>query len=185
MKNCTDDRTCLNESLIEELTQALAALLWQHDNNDGTLCGMALQDARAALAKAQAQPEPLGSTVNPQDRTFKCMYCGGVMSWEDMENGWDLYYCQGETCRHQHTVAREYWTWYVNVYSISQGYGGPEEGGWWYNVGEPVTSVRCDTHTEAETMADILRKKYLNTGKSRSTLGGDDTPYPTERPHYE
>ena len=35
-----------------ELLEALAALLWQHDNNGGILCGMALQDARAAIARA-------------------------------------------------------------------------------------------------------------------------------------
>jgi hypothetical protein len=35
-----------------DLLAALNALLWQHDNNGGQLCGMALQDARAALAKA-------------------------------------------------------------------------------------------------------------------------------------
>jgi len=35
-----------------ELLEALAALLWQHDHNGGVLCGMALQDARAAVARA-------------------------------------------------------------------------------------------------------------------------------------
>ena len=35
-----------------DLLEALKALLWQHDNNGGQLCGMALQDARAAVAKA-------------------------------------------------------------------------------------------------------------------------------------
>jgi adenine-specific DNA methylase len=32
-----------------EMLQALEALLWQWDNNDKQLCGMALQDARAAV----------------------------------------------------------------------------------------------------------------------------------------
>ena len=36
-----------------ELLEALEHLLWQHDNNKGVLCGMALQDARAAIAKAK------------------------------------------------------------------------------------------------------------------------------------
>ena len=31
--------------------------------------------------------------------------------------------------------------WYVNVYSMTRHYGGPEEGGWWYNAGEPLASV--------------------------------------------
>lgn len=35
-----------------ELLDALKALIWQHDNNNGILCGMALQDARAAIRNA-------------------------------------------------------------------------------------------------------------------------------------
>lgn len=34
------------------LLAALEALVWQYDNNNGQLCGMALQDARAAIAQA-------------------------------------------------------------------------------------------------------------------------------------
>ena len=30
---------------------------------------------------------------------------------------------------------------FVNVYSVTRHYGGPEEGGWWYNQGEPIASV--------------------------------------------
>tara|TARA_R110002020_G_scaffold215083_1_gene422209 strand:+ start:3012 stop:3404 length:393 start_codon:yes stop_codon:yes gene_type:complete len=30
---------------------------------------------------------------------------------------------------------------YVNAYSVTRHYGGPEEGGWWYNRGYPLASV--------------------------------------------
>lgn len=30
---------------------------------------------------------------------------------------------------------------YLNVYAVTRHYGGPEEGGWWYNVGTPLASV--------------------------------------------
>lgn len=30
---------------------------------------------------------------------------------------------------------------YLNTYETYQAYGGPEEGGWWYQCGEPVQSV--------------------------------------------
>jgi hypothetical protein len=30
---------------------------------------------------------------------------------------------------------------YVNAYSITRHYGGPQEGGWWYNHGEPIASI--------------------------------------------
>ena len=30
---------------------------------------------------------------------------------------------------------------YVNLYAVTRHYGGPEEGGWWYDAGEPVKST--------------------------------------------
>ena len=30
---------------------------------------------------------------------------------------------------------------YVNVYKVEHLYGGPEEGGWYYNAGTPIASV--------------------------------------------
>lgn len=30
---------------------------------------------------------------------------------------------------------------YLNVYAVTRHYGGPEEGGWWYNAGQPLASV--------------------------------------------
>ena len=42
---------------------------------------------------------------------------------------------------------------YVNVYRIARCYGGPEEGGWYYDVGEPVASIPVGlTNSERETL---------------------------------
>lgn len=30
---------------------------------------------------------------------------------------------------------------YVNAYSVTRHYGGPEEGGWYFNAGEPLASI--------------------------------------------
>ncbi len=30
---------------------------------------------------------------------------------------------------------------YVNAYEVTRHYGGPEEGGWWYNHQEPIASI--------------------------------------------
>jgi len=30
---------------------------------------------------------------------------------------------------------------YVNAYSVTRHYGGPEEGGWWFNANEPLASI--------------------------------------------
>lgn len=51
-------------------------------------------------------------------------------------------------------------TVYMNAYHVDRAYGGPEEGGWWYNRGEPLASIPipakaipaddCDTDTSEE-----------------------------------
>jgi hypothetical protein len=37
---------------------------------------------------------------------------------------------------------------FVNVYLVSRVYGGPEEGGWWYDSGEPLASVPVPANRE-------------------------------------
>ena len=48
---------------------------------------------------------------------------------------------------------------YVNEYETNLGYGGPEEGGWWYSVGKFVTN-----HGEFDTVEEA--------GKAVQALGG-------------
>lgn len=93
---------------------------------------------------------------------------------------------------------------FLNVYVTNQAYGGPEEGGWYYNVGE---FVRCagtffnEEHARAER--DALqahidktendprgpyadRNSVLCEGEARvhiERFPGED--YPQSRPHYE
>lgn len=54
--------------------------------------------------------------------------------------------------------------WYVNVYEEDRGYGGPEEGGWYYDISEPVHSEVCDTRFDAEATAERLREEYPEQG---------------------
>ena len=85
---------------------------------------------------------------------------------------------------------------YVNVYEVDRIYGGPEEGGWWYDAGEVMLSERFYDRDAAEARVKELAEEYPNTGQVRSIIysGGDyriyieDEPgqnYPDHRPHYE
>lgn len=56
---------------------------------------------------------------------------------------------------------------YVNVYSMSREYGGPEEGGWWFDTWEPVASVPCEEDKIEETKAR-LSKSFPKTGSRNS-----------------
>lgn len=84
---------------------------------------------------------------------------------------------------------------YVNVYAVDRAYGGPEEGGWWYDVGEILESYGPLHEHAAYVLAERLKQDYPNTGASNNVLGGDDyrvwiedepgADYPTYRPFYE
>ena len=55
---------------------------------------------------------------------------------------------------------------YVNVYLIDLAYGGPEEGGWWFDFGQILSSQRVDTYEEAIELKEKLQasEDYSNEG---------------------
>ena len=92
--------------------------------------------------------------------------------------------------------------WYVNEYETDRAYGGPEEGGWWYDTGRfikcrGIFTERVDAHDlsvriEKEEMRE--RRKGLHSPGSMLSSGQwpvvliEDHPgrdYPRERPRYE
>jgi hypothetical protein len=84
---------------------------------------------------------------------------------------------------------------FVNVYDVTRHYGGPEEGGWWYDAGEPILSIVCTSREQAEQVRDKTRAgKYARTRARYSVLGGQDydvcieehigEAFPKERPRY-
>ena len=86
-------------------------------------------------------------------------------------------------------------TKYVNVYRVERCYGGPEEGGWWYDAGEPIESRLVGPNEDLDSMVAVMRARHPRTDKRFSVNGGEDydvvveehfaTPYPSVRPHYE
>ncbi len=83
--------------------------------------------------------------------------------------------------------------WYVNVYEIDRRYGGPEEGGWWFDSGTLVDSTETASKQDANRLSEAKQTEYPNNGSS-VYRGGDYTVrienhpgenYPTNRPHYE
>lgn len=88
---------------------------------------------------------------------------------------------------------------YINVYIVERIYGGPEEGGWWYDVGTPEgISVKCinSLDREIEAIHKALQEMYPNSGHRYSmNPPGDDyivrrekheaKEWPETTPHYE
>jgi hypothetical protein len=81
--------------------------------------------------------------------------------------------------------------WYTNVYSVTRCYGGPEEGGWWYDEGEPVESLCFSSEPAAHQAADELHLKYPRNKEIRCidfwicVEKHPAQPFPKVRPHYE
>jgi hypothetical protein len=91
---------------------------------------------------------------------------------------------------------------YLNVYRVEQSFGGPEEGGWWYDVGEPLESVLVENEEEEKQVKAKLESRYAADPSDRermrgrtSAAGGYDIsictqyhfaePFPKELPRYE
>jgi hypothetical protein len=83
---------------------------------------------------------------------------------------------------------------WVNAYSVGRSYGGPEEGGWWYDDYTLLESKRVPRHRAGNVKAQFIRKyKDREWGDPSSVRGGErikvlieETPgRHTPRPHYE
>lgn len=86
---------------------------------------------------------------------------------------------------------------FAGVYAVSRHYGGPEEGGWWYNWYEHLESTGPVKHCRIRPKLDALEAKYSGEkwGDISSVRGGKDIvafseKYPgsqatRHRPHYE
>lgn len=89
---------------------------------------------------------------------------------------------------------------YVNIYLIDRAYGGPEEGGWWYEYGIPYASYPALDESQlkrlqhqAHNLCDTLNaegNRDLNSVacEGRYTVKIEPffaKPWPDVHPHYE
>ena len=86
---------------------------------------------------------------------------------------------------------------YANVFRVTRQYGGPEEGGWWYDAGEVIGSIRVLATDCEDRLRKYLMRAYEDEQCLRgrhSAAGGADVvirledheaePFPSERPVY-
>ena len=89
---------------------------------------------------------------------------------------------------------------HVNIYLVNRGYGGPEEGGWWYDYGELHCSIPV---LPKETIPEVVERYIpyiasLNEGRNTdiSSVKSDGEyrtiveehrgrNWPHKPPHYE
>ena len=94
---------------------------------------------------------------------------------------------------------------FITAYSVTRHYGGPEEGGWWYNWSTPVKTIAIPKvhqrkNKRAEKAVKALKQtlekelSHINEGDIYSANGGvllevvpeyvKHEEASTERPHY-
>lgn len=78
----------------------------------------------------------------------------------------------------------------VTVHEVWQQYGGPEEGGWYYQCGSPVETI-C-IFSKAQAVDELVRLHAKYEGEDYEDADYDiclaqkfAEPYPTTKPHYE
>jgi hypothetical protein len=81
---------------------------------------------------------------------------------------------------------------YVNVYSVGRCYGGPEEGGWYYDCGDPTASHPVKRMKQAERLQRRLEARCPEhiPGRRgpRCLVLIERTPgayFPKHQPYYE
>lgn len=124
----------------------------------------------------------------------ECKICNGQGFLKEIEDTIDCEVCDGNG--DILTPANEEQIVFVNVYSITRHYGGPEEGGWYYNWNECIESIPVQNK-----FSDLMKEEAIKRYESRkhgniySVLGGTDIDVrieenpkeseTKERPHYE
>lgn len=86
----------------------------------------------------------------------RCSYCG----WEIDDNGECNCPPEGYLKPGTETIM------YVNAYAVTRHYGGPEEGGWWYNrqtplASIPVKAIVMEGHTDTCYQCDRARREVI------------------------
>lgn len=96
---------------------------------------------------------------------YKCKDCNQITDYPDLQR--DLYdhsfcpECEGEV---EYFDDRPSLWVSVALYFVSRSYGGPEEGGWWYDDGSRDDStIRCFEacdYPQVQLYKDLLRMRY-------------------------
>jgi hypothetical protein len=88
---------------------------------------------------------------------------------------------------------------FVNAYAVDRCFGGHEEGGWWYDSGEPLASIPARTDEEVDAAKAVLQEifgpRFKGNRDRHSVIGEENlgiyveehvaTAFPDGRPHYE
>lgn len=122
---------------------------------------------------------------------YKCPECennGRAEAWtDDPYEGLVCEYC-GCAVKHERDEKAQWWS--VGVYETDRSYGGPEEGGWWYDTGsltDPWHVRAFQDYEEAKKYQLSIRDQYADEKNIAVRGFTEQLPvagYPNVRPRY-
>jgi hypothetical protein len=88
-------------------------------------------------------------------------------------------------------------TWHLAIYETARLYGGPEEGGWYYETGRPIRTVfqytsrrlaqkfagKLNAEFEERNQAPVGRNHYC--GLFAKVTNHPPVKYPDKKPHWD
>jgi hypothetical protein len=88
--------------------------------------------------------------------------------------------------------------WFISVYLVNRAFGGPHEGGWWYDCGEIVDYRMTTRESSVSHLKRKLAEMYPNDGRLPASSVNSEGEYrvrvtrhrpveffPEAKPHYE
>lgn len=128
------------------------------------------------------------SETLPVYQCKECLNTGRAETWiDDDYEGLVCEHC-GVAVKHSHDEPATYWS--IAVYETGRSYGGPEEGGWWYDTGsriDPHKQRVFEDMVEARKYMDQLRQEYTEHKDIAVRGFTEQLPvpgYPNRRPVY-
>lgn len=141
----------------------------------------------------------MNSLFHKRVPVYTCPHCMGQTT--DPIVDYDIHYCPNDECVGElpPPVYRdaEYVT--IAVYEVSRQYGGPEEGGWWYDAGDLVAGTQRSFLVEDAPQAIVYQATLLHRYRADDNVRYRDQPnfhvrvwhdeeapkgFPSRRPQY-
>lgn len=146
-----------------------------------------------AIALALYSPENLPHLLQANREKnacpdYHCIRCGLEWRWHNgyryTEAGYAISDETGESewIADHPVIGSQIWdpckprTWYVNTYEMDREYGGPEEGGWYFDSWRAVECITVDTYGYGEMLRTRLYDGYEKPLRDRYSViysGGD------------
>ena len=134
-------------------------------------------------------------TYDRQIPLYKCVNeeCGAIHTYDQLlkdeyDEGYECPTCKKAECEYSHSRRAEWVS--VAVYSCDRSYGGPEEGGWWYDTGDREDmTIRCFEAGDFPQVNDYIETMELrwNDRQFRVYTYAEKLPpahFPATRPFY-